>query len=101
MFNYAIEFERKFGTLDELEAIEQRYKEKVASIPVVIAEEASMNQERPAQTNDQGRPIKRRFEEHEKEHAGSSISNQQDHLRDNKRMMGDPTLRGPVFGDSK
>jgi hypothetical protein len=105
MFNYAIEFERKFGTLEDLENIEQRYKEKVARLSattVVIADEQSMVSEVQPPKDVPGRPIKRRHEEMAKQQFDSAPIDVQEKIRDDKKIKGpDSTLRRPVFADKE
>lgn len=103
MFNYAIDFERKFGSLEELEAMEQKYKEKISTTTIIIAEDQTMNQEVPLPAQEQGRPIKRRFDDMVKDHPGSVPIDRQENLIEDKKIKPtlDPNARRPVFGDRK
>lgn len=102
LFNFAIEFERKFGTIEELELLEQKYKDKIAKNTqpvVIIADDLTIREDIPELRNQSNQgPKKRKYDEHMKNVSDGSTE-EQTHLRDNKYMKLDG--RKPVFSDKK
>jgi hypothetical protein len=103
LFNIAIEFERKFGSLEELELVEQKYKEKIAKNTqpeVIIADDLTIREDIPELRNQRNEgPKKRKYDDHARGVSDPSIE-ETDHLRDNKMIKQDGT-RKPVFTDKK
>ncbi len=97
VYSTAVEFERKFGTLDELESIERRYKEKVDKInqaSVVVAEDLTIHEEPKKEFFE--KPGKRNYDKH----LGEDSQRTDDalELRQDKKAFGE---RRPIFGDAK
>lgn len=103
VYNFAIEFERKFGTLEDLETMEKKYKEKldkINQVSIVIADDLTIHEPVEIKNNTKQeygskQELKRNHDRHMQDHpnAGDDSS-----LREDKMRKMD---RKPVFGDSK
>jgi len=91
MFKFAIDYERKFGSLEDLEAMEKRYQERL----VKLAQEGEIIPEQAPQSNNLFKTV---------EKPNQRVANKKEKLKDKKRRNKEepvPTVDDAFYKDLK